>query len=98
MEDVSISTILGDDFDFVHLFISSNTELEEWVPKAVKAVVFDGILWISYPKRSSKVKTDITRDTTWEIVKKFGVRPVTQISIDETWSAMRFRPPERVGT
>lgn len=96
--NVRIHKKLGGEFDFVHAFVSNNDELKKLGPKVVESVIFDGLLWISYPKRSSKVKTDITRDTAWEIMKEFGVRPVTQISIDDTWSAMRFRPYERVGT
>ena len=55
------------------------------------------LLWLSYPKRSSKVETDLSRDVGWEVVADAGLRPVTQVSIDETWSALRFRPVERVG-
>jgi len=85
-------------FDFVHLFVLNSQELERWLPKAMDAVEYDGLLWISYPKRSSKVETDLTRDVLWELMKQTPFRPVTQISIDEVWSALRFRPAERVGT
>jgi hypothetical protein len=47
------------------------------------------ILWIVYPKAN---RTDINRDTLWPIVAGLGLRPITQVSIDETWSALRFRP------
>jgi hypothetical protein len=60
-------------------------------------VTYDGLLWVSYPKKSSKIATDISRDVAWEVMKEFGLQPVFQISIDETWSALRFRPTERVG-
>ncbi|MHA2426240.1 MAG: hypothetical protein ACXAEF_15735, partial [Candidatus Thorarchaeota archaeon] len=51
----------------------------------------DGWLWISYPKGKSKIKTDVNRDSIWEYAKGFGLKAVHQISIDETWSSMRFR-------
>jgi hypothetical protein len=61
------------------------------------AVKQDGLLWVSYPKRSSKVETDISRDVGWEVMAEAGLRPVTQVSIDEIGSALRFRPVEAVG-
>ena len=84
-------------FDFVHLFVKNITELERLGPTAVRAVKHDGLLWISYPKRSSKVETDISRDVGWDVIQEAGLRPVTQVSIDAVWSALRFRPAERVG-
>ena len=64
---------------------------------ALESITYDGVLWISYPKRSSKVKTDLSRDVGWDVVANAGLRPVTQVSVDETWSALRFRPLEQVG-
>ena len=85
------------EFDFVHLFVKEVAELEQLGPVALGAVKYDGLLWISYPKGSSGVKTDINRDSLWKILVGKGIRPVTQISIDEVWSALRFRPSEAVG-
>ena len=56
-----------------------------------------GPLWASYPKRSAKVATDLTRDHGWEAFSSAGWRPVTQVSIDDVWSALRFRPLAEVG-
>lgn len=84
--------------EFVHLFVSDRAELESYIDQALSTVEYDGLLWISYPKGSSKVETDINRDVLWESMKAKGIRPVMQISIDETWSALRFRPAEAVGT
>jgi hypothetical protein len=47
------------------------------------------ILWIAYPKGN---KADINRDSLWKIVADYGMRPNSQIAIDDTWSALRFRP------
>jgi hypothetical protein len=46
-------------------------------------------LWVLYPKGN---KADINRDTLWPTVGEYGLRPITQISVDDTWSALRFRP------
>jgi len=47
------------------------------------------ILWVAYPKGN---RTDINRDSLWPILNELGLRPVTQVSIDQMWSALRFRP------
>jgi len=84
-------------FDFVHLFVKNVAELDSLGPTAIEAVKNDGLLWVSNPKHSSKVETDITRDVGWDLMAQAGLRPVTQISIDDVWSALRFRPIDRVG-
>ncbi len=84
-------------FEWGQAFVRDVAELRLLAPQARDAVNYDGLLWISYPKKSSKIGTDISRDVAWEVMKEFGLRPVFQVSIDETWSALRFRPTEQVG-
>jgi hypothetical protein len=48
-----------------------------------------GVFWVAYPKGNA---TDINRDSLWPIVADFDMRPNGQVAIDDTWSAMRFRP------
>lgn len=79
-------------YDFVLLFVNSLAELAEHAPAAIQAVKPDGLLWITYPKGSSKVKTDINRDTGWKLMLTFHVEGVAMISMDGTWSSMRYRP------
>jgi hypothetical protein len=82
-------------YDFVHLFVVDRAELERLSPGAMAAARYDALLWISYPKISSGVPTDLTRDVLWKLVP--GLRPVSQVAVDDTWSAMRFRPAAEVG-
>jgi hypothetical protein len=84
-------------FDFVQLFATNSEELKKFIGSATKAVKHEGLLWICYPKGSSKVKTDLNRDILWGIVDQYDFKGVTLISIDDVWSAMRFRPAELVG-
>jgi hypothetical protein len=65
--------------------------------QAVEAVKYDGVLWVSYPKKSSGVETDLHRDMRWHVLEEAGLRPVMQVAIDEVWSALRWGPAERVG-
>jgi hypothetical protein len=83
-------------FDAVQLFAHSKADVDQFAPGAIRAVKSDGLLWISYPKKSSKIKTDIHRDVGWDAVVKAGFEGVSLISVDDTWSAMRFRPASEV--
>lgn len=96
-EGIELAEVPEGKYDFVHLFVTNEAELERLGLVALEAVTYDGLLWVSYPKQSSKVETDLNRDVGWEIVANAGLRPVTQVSIDEAWSALRFRPLEQVG-
>jgi hypothetical protein len=82
--------------DVVHLFVHSQADLAVYGPAALGAIKPDGLLWISYPKQMSGIKTDINRDTGWDVISAAGYRPVTQVAIDDVWSALRFRPTEHV--
>ncbi len=96
-EEVEVSYEPEGEYDCVHLFVKNRAEFQDLSPAAVQALTYDGLLWLSYPKKSSKVKTDLSREVMWELMEGTGLRPVSQISIDEVWSALRFRPSERVG-
>lgn len=90
-------------FDAVQLFTKDKAELEMLFPQVVEALKKNGLLWIAYPKKSSKVKSDLTRDEGWKVVFDMGYEGVRQIAIDETWSSLRFRhkseraEPSRMG-
>jgi hypothetical protein len=84
-------------YDFVQLFVQSIAEFEQSLPSALTATQYDKMLWICYPKGSSNIKTDINRDRIHQLSPNYGIDTVTQISIDDTWSAMRLRPLEAVG-
>lgn len=84
--------------DFVHLFVKNSAQFAQLGPTAIAAIRYDGILWISYPKKSAKVETDLSRDTMWTLLAEVNWRPVSQVSIDAVWSAVRFRPKEAVGS
>ena len=79
------------------VFINNNKELIGFLDKQLKNVEPDSIFWFAYPKGTSKIKTDINRDIIRETVEAYGIRTVAAISIDETWSALRFRPIDKVG-
>jgi len=79
-------------YDFMIIFVRMVSEVDKVTPEALHNLAVDGILWFCYPKKSSrKFASDIGRDHGWKSLNDlnfFGIRLVT---IDEDWSAMRFR-------
>ncbi len=84
-------------YDYVQLFATSQNEMENEVIKLGNALKYDCTFWICYPKGGGTIKSDIRRDTVWKALELIHLRPVTQVAIDETWSALRGRPHEMVG-
>ncbi len=79
-------------FDWIQIFVQNQAELEQLAPKAAKALKPDSILWISFPKGSSKIQTDLTRDKGWDILGSLDLKWITLVSVNETWSAFGLRP------
>jgi hypothetical protein len=96
-EGMHLDSILEGEYDAALLFVKDSRDLEIFKLIVLKLIRHDSLLWIAYPKGSSKVKTDLSRDILWEKMADTGLRPVTLVSVDATWSAMRFRPAEVVG-
>jgi hypothetical protein len=74
------------------LFVDSQRAIDEAALPAFGKLKPGGSFWVAYPKKSSGIKTDINRDTGWATLYRAGIEPVSQIAIDDTWSALRFRP------
>jgi hypothetical protein len=89
-DDATISNSPGDN-DVVQVFAKDRAELRKHLKTALTALKDGGILWISFPKGTSKIQTDLTRDQGWEALTAAGFQGVSLVSIDDTWSAMRFR-------
>jgi len=79
------------------VFINNKKELTDFLKTSLNKVEPDSVLWFAYPKGTSKIKTDINRDIVRITGEEYGITTVTAISIDDTWSALRFRPIEKVG-
>ncbi|MEO5681600.1 MAG: hypothetical protein ABIQ88_03105 [Chitinophagaceae bacterium] len=79
------------------VFINNNKEYTGFLKNDLKNIEPDSVLWFAYPKGTSKIKTDINRDTIRVTGETYGITTVTAVSIDDTWSALRFRPLDKVG-
>jgi hypothetical protein len=79
-------------FDWIQIFVQNKAQLDRLAPKAAAALNPDSILWITFPKGSSKIQTDLTRDQGWDIIRTLDLKWITLISVNETWSAFSLRP------
>jgi hypothetical protein len=95
--DITVNTKPSGRYDFVHLFVNNREELARLGPDAINAVKPSAIFWISYPKKTAKTDTDMSRDEGWDVVTGAGFETVAQVAIDDIWSALRFRPAAEVG-
>ncbi|HEY8938238.1 MAG TPA: YdeI/OmpD-associated family protein [Cyclobacteriaceae bacterium] len=82
-------------FDVVQLFVSNKTELAKLGLFALSSLAENGLLWICYPKKSGSIKTDLTRDHGWDVITSAGLEVVSLVAIDDTWSALRFKPTNK---
>ncbi len=84
-------------YDFVQVFAVQQAKLETLMQSVSKAGKFDCVFWACYPKGTGKIKSDIKRETVWTAFDLIGLQAVSQVAIDETWSALRGRPVSMVG-
>jgi hypothetical protein len=83
--------------DAILIFVNNMAEAETLVAPMLVGLKQDTLFLVGYPKGTSKIKTDVNRDTLWKAMEPTGWRPIRLISLDETWSVMRFRPADQVG-
>src|SRR5215472_8513158 len=85
------------ELDVLQVFAQDRAALDRVAP-ALRSVRPGGLLWVCYPKGGRKAGTDLNRDLLWEAMSEHGLAGVTLVSVDDRWSAMRFRPAAEVGT
>ena len=90
--DSDISQKLNGQFDWIQVFAKNKKELDALAPKAISALKPASILWLSFPKGSSKLQTNLTRDKGWGILRGVELKFITLISVNENWSAFALRP------
>ena len=77
--------------DVLLVFIKTLAELSQLLPFGAELLKPGGIAWLAYPKKTSRVKTDLNRDIIWAYLHTIGWTGVSMISIDDTWSGFRLK-------
>jgi hypothetical protein len=85
--EVKFSNRIG---QFVHLFTTRRSELEKRLPILRTKIPDNGVLWVSWPKKSSGVAADVTEDTIREIALPLGFVDVKVCAVDEIWSGLKL--------
>jgi hypothetical protein len=78
------------DFDMLHGFTTSSAVLADAAPRLRGAIRPDGAIWISWPKRASKVATELTEAILRETLLPTGLVDVKVAAVDEVWSGLKF--------
>lgn len=77
--------------DVVLLFAPNRKVLTTALPQVLRGLKPDAILWLAYPKLSSGLAADLSRDIIHELAPEYDVKTVSQIAIDADWSALRLK-------
>ena len=76
--------------DITLLFTTELSRLEKRLPVVVGRTVTDGMLWVCWPKKASRVPTDLDENVVREVGLAAGVVDVKVAAVDETWSGLKF--------
>ncbi len=78
------------DIDVIHLFSKSRQELENLLKSSMTRIRQNGMIWVSWPKKSSKVSTDITEDVIRDIALPMHLVDIKVCAVDEVWSGLKL--------
>ena len=76
--------------DFIHAFCCNQNDLERVVKELIPLLKFDGMLWVSWPKKSSNIKAELKREPLREYLLANGLVDVKVAAIDDDWSGLKF--------
>ena len=89
-KDLNVQKNPKGDMDFIHFFTSSGRELAEQFEILKKLLKKDGMFWVSWPKKSSRRKTDMTEDVVRAVALEHGLVDVKVCAVDEIWSGLKL--------
>lgn len=87
---VQIARRLSAQTDIAHLFATEKARLASALRSSLAKLKPDGTIWVSWPKKSSRVKTDITEDTVRALALPLGLVDVKVCAVDDTWSGLKL--------
>jgi hypothetical protein len=90
LEGITVKRALRGRADIVLCFVTARRELERRASRLREAVAPDGMVWVCWPKRASKVPTDMTEDVVRDVLLPTGLVDVKVAAVDETWSGLKL--------
>ena len=91
--DTVVREKLTGKFDFIHLFVKDQKSLSGLLRKSRKFLESNGMIWVSWPKRSSGVETDLNENIVRDHGLRSGLVDIKVCAVDDTWSALKFVIP-----
>ncbi|EDP70031.1 hypothetical protein FBALC1_10877 [Flavobacteriales bacterium ALC-1] len=85
-----VDTISSMELDLIHAFFKSENTLRDTIVKLKEGLKQNGIIWVSWPKGSSKIETDLNRELVRSIVLETGLVDIKVCAVDEDWSGLKF--------
>ena len=76
--------------DFIHYFTKQSAELESDLPALKREIVSNGTIWVSWPKKASRVATDVTEDVIRNLALSIGLVDVKVCAVDAVWSGLKL--------
>lgn len=76
--------------DVLHIFTKARAALEDYGTAMLGAIKRDGMIWISWPKKASKVSTDMSEDVIRELLLPIGLVDVKVCAVDTVWSGLKL--------
>ena len=87
---VNVQSAMDSSTDIVHLFSTSKSELGRMLTRSLQHLRPDAALWVSWPKKASKVPTDITEDTIRDLAFPLGLVDIKVCAVDDVWSGLKL--------
>ncbi len=91
-DGLTVSSRADGTYPFVQVFATRLSEISRVAQRLSKHAAPSALVWISYPKKTSRTGGDLSRDLIREAMRGTGWRAVSIVALDEVWSALRFRP------
>jgi hypothetical protein len=79
--------------NFIHYFTTAAAEMQQQLPLLRNEIVANGMIWVSWPKKAAKMKTDITEDAIRNYALSIGLVDIKVCAVDETWSGLKLVIP-----
>jgi hypothetical protein len=88
--EVKLTDRIQNDSPFIHLFVRRRIDLQKQVRRLRTKIADTGVLWISWPKKTSGVSSDVTEDVIRDVALPLGFVDVKVCAVDETWSGLKL--------
>lgn len=90
LDEQTVLKRLSSDIDLIHIFTKSKTELSKSLKLYLSKIKSNGCIWVSWPKKSSKIPSEVTEDTVREVALPLGLVDIKVCAVDEIWSGLKL--------